>query len=60
MQLVEEEAVASETLDLVLDGGGGDRELAGDLAVCGAGQGPEEQGGEEVGSFEPVGDVKGL
>lgn len=43
MELLEEQTVTAEPLDLAGDGGGGDPELAGDLAVGGAGEGPVKE-----------------
>ncbi len=58
--LVEQQAVAPEALDLALDGGVGEAELAGDLAVGGAGEGAEEQGPEQLRALEPVAGGEGL
>ena len=58
--LLEEQTVAAETLAVAHDGGGGDGQLAGDLAEGGAGQRAVEDGGEEIGSPEPVGGLEGL
>ena len=52
--LVEEQAVASESLDLTLDGGVGDAELLGDLAQAAAAADAEEELAVQVGPFEPV------
>jgi hypothetical protein len=57
---VEQEAVAAEAVGKALDGGVGDAELAGDLAVAGAGDFGAEDGIEEVGAAEPVGGGEGL
>jgi hypothetical protein len=59
-RLVEQEAVTAQTIDEALDGGVDDAELAGDLAVAGAGDFGAEDGLEEVGAAEPVGGGEGL
>lgn len=58
--LVEEQAVAAQALGLAQDGGGRDGEVAGDLAVGGAGDEASEEAAREVGAFEPVGGGEGL
>ncbi len=60
VDLLEEQAVTAEPLDLAGDGGGGDPELAGDLAVGGASEGPVKEEREEIGATEPVGGMEGL
>ncbi|MEZ4279673.1 MAG: hypothetical protein R3F21_08700 [Myxococcota bacterium] len=52
--------MAAEAVDEALDGGVDDAELAGDLAVAGAGHLGAEDGLEQVGSAEPVGGGEGL
>jgi hypothetical protein len=60
VELLEEEAVTAEPLDLAGDGGGGDPELPGDLAVGGAGESALKEGFQEVRAAEPVGGMEGL
>ncbi len=60
VELLEEQAMTAEPLDLAGDGGGGDPELAGDLAVGGAGEGPVKEEREQIGATEPVGGMEGL
>jgi hypothetical protein len=52
--------VSAQTLGESLDGRVGDAELAGDLAVSGAGDFGAEDGLEQVGTAEPVGGGEGL
>ncbi|MEZ4280918.1 MAG: hypothetical protein R3F21_15060 [Myxococcota bacterium] len=52
--------MAAEAVDEALDGGMDDTELAGDLAVSGAGDFGAEDGLEQVGATEPVGGGEGL
>ena len=58
--LVEEEAVSPEPLGLVLDGGVGGIELAGDLAIAGATDEAPEEGPQKLGTPQPVGRGEGL
>jgi hypothetical protein len=58
--LVEEEAVASEPLDLALDGGVRDAELLGDLAQAAAAADAEEELAVEIRALEPVVGGEGL
>jgi hypothetical protein len=60
VELLEEQAVTAEPLDLAGDGGGGDAELPGDLAIGGAGKSALEEGLEEVRAAQPVGGMEGL
>jgi len=57
--LVEQQAVASQALDLALDGAVADPELAGDLAVPRTGERPEEES-PQSGPLQPVGGREGL
>jgi hypothetical protein len=58
--LLEEQAVAAEAFALAQDGGVGDTQVAGDLAVAAACEEPEEELGEQLGLAEPVGGGEGL
>ncbi len=58
--LVEEQTVAAEAFDLAQDRGGRDVELAGDLAVGGAGEQAQEELARQVGPAQPVGQREGL
>ena len=57
---VEEQAVAAEAFDLAEHGGGRDAEVAGDLAVGGAGEQAQEELARQVGPAQPVGQREGL
>jgi hypothetical protein len=57
---VKEQAVATQSLGEALDGGMDDAELAGNLAVSGAGDFGAEDGLEEVGAAKPVSRGEGL
>jgi hypothetical protein len=57
---MEEDAVAAESGEVIVDGAGGAAEEAGDLAVSGAGDGVFLDVDEELGSFEPVGSGESL
>jgi hypothetical protein len=57
---MQQQAVAPEPLDLVLDGGVGDAEFLRDLAVGGAGEDPKEERAQESGLLEPVAGGEGL
>ncbi len=58
--MLKEETVSPESGDLVADGHGCNMEVAGDLAVSGAGDDEGEELAVDIGSFEPVGGGKGL
>ena len=58
--LVEEQTVAAEAFDLAQHGGGRDAEVAGDLAVGGAGEQAQEELARQVGPAQPVGQREGL
>jgi hypothetical protein len=60
MELLEKEAVATQTRDLSGDRVGGGPELAGDLAVGGAAQDPQKERLQEIGTLQPVGGMEGL
>jgi hypothetical protein len=60
VELLEEEAVTAEPLDLAGDGGGGDAELPGDLAVGGASESPMEEERKQIRATQPVGRMEGL
>jgi hypothetical protein len=57
---MEEEAVATESGEEVVDGGGGAAEDPGDLSVGGTADGVLVDVDEELWSFEPVGGGEGL
>jgi hypothetical protein len=57
---VDQEAVASDPLDEALDGGVSDPVAAGALAVSGAADLGVEDGLEEVGAPESIGEGEGL
>jgi hypothetical protein len=57
---MKEQAVSSESGEVVVDGGGGGAEDPGDLAVGGAGNGVFEDLDQQFGSFEPIGGTEGL
>ena len=58
--LVEEQAVTSQAFNMALNGGVGGLELKGDLSKGGAGEDAVEEGLEDLGAFEPVGEGEGL
>jgi len=57
---VQEEAVSAEAGEEAIDGAGRDTQVAGDLSVGHAADGPHEEPGGQVRSFEPVGGAEGL
>jgi hypothetical protein len=60
MLLVEQQAVAAEPVGMEQHGLGGGVEGPGDLAQAGARDQAAQHGGEQPGSFEPVGGAEGL
>ncbi len=57
---VEEQAVAAQTLCLVLQGTVGDTELTADLTQTGSSDEAMEEGFQEIGVSEPIGGGEGL
>ncbi|MBZ0270025.1 hypothetical protein K8I85_17880 [bacterium] len=60
MPLLEQQAVPAESFALPHDGRRGHAEFASDLTEAGAGNRAMEDGGEGVGSLQPVGSLEGL